>query len=188
MIFRNLNIASLPSEISSHHHRWSVLLRIWTSINHVYVSILLLKNLIISSCVNWQASSAPGLLKPPTLSPPPLTFRQFERPPPEEPKSPILTAKIITHNERIGSKTMTYSEKISVPIPTSTKATEKGKPQEPQQTNGKMQRKSSWKLSSRPSLRRKKKRSGSDSDAIPLNNGRDHSQCNGGGVTRHVSI
>ncbi|KAI4456874.1 voltage-gated cation channel calcium and sodium [Holotrichia oblita] len=134
-----------------------------------------------------SASSAPGLLKPPMLSPPPLTFRQFERPPPEEPKSPILTAKIITHNERIGSKTMTYSEKISVPVPTCTKPPEKVKPQEPQQTNGKMQRKSSWKLSSRPSLRRKKKRSGSDSDAIPLNNGRDHSQCNGGGVTRHIS-
>ncbi|KAK9701208.1 Ion transport protein [Popillia japonica] len=135
-----------------------------------------------------SASSAPGLLKPPMLSPPPLTFRQFERPPPEEPKSPILTAKIITHNERIGSKTMTYSEKISVPVPTCTKPPEKVKPQEPQQTNEKMQRKSSWKLSSRPSLRRKKKRSGSDSDAIPLNNGRDHSQCNGGGVTRHASL
>lgn len=52
----------------------------------------------------------------------------------------------------------------------------------------KIQRGYSWKIS-RPSLRKKKNRSGSDSDAIlVLNNGRDHSQCNGGGVTRHVSI
>lgn len=54
----------------------------------------------------------------------------------------------------------------------------------------KMQRGYSWKLS-RPSLRKKnvKNRSGSDSDAIlVLNNGRDHSQCNGGGVTRHVRL
>lgn len=54
----------------------------------------------------------------------------------------------------------------------------------------KLQRRYSWKIS-RPSLRKKsgKSRSGSDSDAILiLNNGRDHSQCNGGGVTRHVSM
>lgn len=42
-----------------------------------------------------------------------------------------------------------------------------------------VQRGYSWRLS-RPSLRRKQKhRSGSDSDAIVLNNGRDHAACNG---------
>lgn len=68
---------------------------------------------------------------------------------------------------------MTFSEKVS--------------PKEQKnQDKPKMQRKCSWKLASRPSLRRKKNRSGSDSEAVPLNNGRDHSQCNGGGVSRQV--
>lgn len=43
----------------------------------------------------------------------------------------------------------------------------------------KVQRGYSWRLH-RPSLRKKPKhRSGSDSDAIVLNNGRDHAVCNG---------
>lgn len=42
-----------------------------------------------------------------------------------------------------------------------------------------VQRGYSWRLS-RPSLRRsKKQRTGSDSDAVVLNNGRDHIACNG---------
>lgn len=42
-----------------------------------------------------------------------------------------------------------------------------------------VQRGYSWRLS-RPSLRRKpKQRTGSDSDAVVLNNGRDHAVCNG---------
>lgn len=50
-------------------------------------------------------------------------------------------------------------------------------------TNGeekcRVQRGYSWRLS-RPSLRRKpKQRTGSDSDAVVLNNGRDHAVCNG---------
>lgn len=121
-----------------------------------------------------------GLLKPPSLSPPPLTFRQFEKPLDEI--SPAFSGKIITHNERVGSKTTTFSEKVNLPSG-NTKKSEKNQNQE----KNKMQRRRSWKLSSRPSLKRKKNRSGSDSDAIPLNNGRDHSQCNGGGVQRHVS-
>lgn len=118
-----------------------------------------------------------GLLKPPTLSPPPLTFRQFEKP--LEDIKPHISAKIITHNERIGSKTTTFSEKVSIPS--------SNNQNQNNQEKGKIQRRCSWKLPSRPSLRRKKTRSGSDSDAMPLNNGRDHSHCNGGGVTRHVS-
>ncbi|XP_023310380.1 voltage-dependent T-type calcium channel subunit alpha-1H [Anoplophora glabripennis] len=113
-----------------------------------------------------QKPSSLSLLKPPTLSPPPLTFRQFERPP-DEPNH--LAAKIVIHNEKVGSKTMSFSEKVTP-------------------DKNKIQRKCSWKLASRPSLKRKKNRSGSDSEAVPLNNGRDHSQCNGGGVTRHASL
>lgn len=41
-----------------------------------------------------------------------------------------------------------------------------------------VQRGYSWRLS-RPSLRKKKQRTGSDSDAVILNNGRDHAVCNG---------
>nr|XP_022916967.1 voltage-dependent T-type calcium channel subunit alpha-1G-like isoform X2 [Onthophagus taurus] len=129
---------------------------------------------IIESSQSSQNKSSPmcSLLKPPTLSPPPKIFKQFERPPDD---CKMLTSKIITHNERIGSKRLTYSEKITIPQP---KEIEKKE----------IQRKSSWKLGSRPSLRKKKNRSGSDSDAAPLNNGRDHSQCNGGGVARHASL
>lgn len=119
-----------------------------------------------------------GLLKPPSLSPPPLTFRQFEKPLDEI--TPVFSGKIITHNERVGSKTTTFSEKVNLP-------SNNAKKSDKNQDKNKMQRRRSWKLSSRPSLKRKKNRSGSDSDAIPLNNGRDHSQCNGGGVQRHVS-
>ncbi|XP_068915162.1 voltage-dependent T-type calcium channel subunit alpha-1G-like [Tenebrio molitor] len=127
----------------------------------------------VSSTESTQKTSTLSLLKPPALSPPPLTFRQFERPP-EEPPLP-LTCKIVTHNEKIGSKIMTFSEKVS--------------PKEQKNHDRpKMQRKCSWKLASRPSLRRKKNRSGSDSEAVPLNNGRDHSQCNGGGVSRQASL
>ncbi|KAF5289783.1 hypothetical protein FQA39_LY03700 [Lamprigera yunnana] len=116
-----------------------------------------------------------GLLKPPSLSPPPTTFRQFEKTPDE-----VTSTKIITHNERIGSKITTFSEKVTVPNDANGK--ENG------DEKSKIQRGYSWKLPKRSSLRKKKNRSGSDSDAVPLNNGRDHVQCNGGGVTRHASL
>ncbi|KAF5282496.1 hypothetical protein FQR65_LT14266 [Abscondita terminalis] len=120
-----------------------------------------------------KVSNSCGLLKPPSLSPPPTTFRQFEKPPNE-----VVATKIITHNERIGSKITTFSEKVSVPCDTKEGVDEKSK----------IQRGYSWKLPTRSSLRKKKNRSGSDSDAVPLNNGREHVQCNGGGVTRHASL
>ncbi|RZC35961.1 voltage-dependent T-type calcium channel subunit alpha-1G, partial [Asbolus verrucosus] len=129
----------------------------------------------VSSTESTQKASTLSLLKPPTLSPPPLTFRQFERPLDEA--QPPLTGKIVTHNEKIGSKIMTFSEKVSIPVKS-----------EPKADKPRIQRKCSWKLASRPSLRRKKSRSGSDSEAVPLNNGRDHSQCNGGGVSRQASL
>ncbi|KAJ0177332.1 hypothetical protein K1T71_007341 [Dendrolimus kikuchii] len=48
-----------------------------------------------------------------------------------------------------------------------------------------VQRGYSWRLS-RPSLRRKpKQRTGSDSDAVVLNNGRDHSVCNGSSLRKN---
>ncbi|KAF2893229.1 hypothetical protein ILUMI_12948 [Ignelater luminosus] len=134
---------------------------------------------IMSADSSSKSSNTSGLLKPPSLSPPPLTFRQFEKPPEEVKQS--LSAKLITHNERIGSKTTTFSEKVS--------ETNNNKPGNSEdQEKPKIQRGYSWKLPSRSSLRKKKNRSGSDSDAVPLNNGRDHSQCNGGGVTRHASL
>nr|XP_015838484.1 PREDICTED: voltage-dependent T-type calcium channel subunit alpha-1G isoform X2 [Tribolium castaneum] len=121
------------------------------------------------STESTQKTSSLSLLKPPSLSPPPLTFRQFERPL-EDDQPPPPSGKIVIHNEKIGSKIMAFSEKVPLP-------------KEP-----KIQRKCSWKLTNRPSLRRKKNRSGSDSEDVPLNNGRDHSQCNGGGVSRQASL
>lgn len=155
-----------------------------------------------------------SLLKPPTFTPPPKTARSA---PPtlspahlDAPTIDHLTlpqappTKLITHNERSGSKTTTFSEKVMVEKTKEPSKTKEGKPceagevekgEEPKSKEAelgkvKIQRGYSWKIS-RPSLRKKneKGRSGSDSDAIlVLNNGRDHSQCNGRGVTRHVSI
>lgn len=129
------------------------------------------------------------MLKPPSLSPPPLTFRQFERPLDEI--TPAISGKIITHNERIGPKITTFSEKINMPSNNNnnnSKKFDKNVNINSNNDKSKINRRCSWKLSSKSSLKRKKTRSGSDSDAIPLNNGRDHSQCNGGGVQRHVSF
>lgn len=144
---------------------------------------------------NFQSTSMPGLLKPPTLSPPPKTNRQCEKTY-DETQHHQMPSKLITHNERIGSKTTTFSEKVCLGTNGSGHSKETPPAQEKPTTNVnatevkcKIQRGYSWKLS-KPSLRKKnvKNRSGSDSDAIlVLNNGRDHSQCNGGGVTRHVS-
>lgn len=138
----------------------------------------------------------PGLLKPPSLSAPPKTIREFEKSY-DELLSHSIPSKLITHNERIGSKTTTFSEKVCLGLTGNNGGNVQGKDkgvEKGQSNNGntegkyKMQRGYSWKLS-RPSLRKKKNRSGSDSDAIlVLNNGRDHSQCNGGGVTRHVRL
>ncbi|XP_014366903.2 voltage-dependent T-type calcium channel subunit alpha-1G isoform X2 [Papilio machaon] len=47
-----------------------------------------------------------------------------------------------------------------------------------------VQRGYSWRIS-RPSLRRKKQRTGSDSDAVILNNGRDHTTCNGSSLRKN---
>ncbi|XP_060523337.1 voltage-dependent T-type calcium channel subunit alpha-1H-like isoform X2 [Cylas formicarius] len=128
-----------------------------------------------------RATQSLSLLKPPSLSPPPLSFRQFEKPPetaaPQQP-----TGKIVIHNEKVGMKTMTFSEKV-VQVNNNSKNETNQNPE-----REKLQRKTSWKLTGRPSLKKKKGRSCSDSEAVPLNNGRDHSQCNGGGVARHASL
>lgn len=213
----------------------------------------------LSSNFPFQSTSI-SLLKPPafTSSPktircdPPLTTQHIEAPPLDHLTLPHTTpTKLITHNERVGSKTTTFSEKVTLEPktkdPKTTARTKEIKTKEKQKdtkinetktkesktnektieiktkdtknetlktnemkvnesksqeaeikddkikeaepSKGKIQRGYSWKIS-RPSLRKKsgKSRSGSDSDAILiLNNGRDHSQCNGGGVTRHVS-
>ncbi|XP_044760613.1 voltage-dependent T-type calcium channel subunit alpha-1H isoform X2 [Coccinella septempunctata] len=133
-----------------------------------------------SSNESSQKTTSLSLLKPPSLSPPPLTFRHFDKSQ-EDVSLPPLAGKIVIHNEKIGSKTMTFSEKVIIPnTPASCKTGGE---------KGKIQRKCSWKLSSRPSLRRKKCRNNStESETVPLNNGRDHSQCNGGGVNRNVNL
>ncbi|CAH1116001.1 unnamed protein product [Phaedon cochleariae] len=121
-----------------------------------------------------QKTTSLSLLKPPTLSPPPLTYRHFEHPS-EEPKQ--LSRRLVTHNERIGTKTMTFTEKV-------TPVTSKNDTRQALEKN-KLQRKCSWKLASRS--RRIKISGGAESEAVPLNNGRDHSQCNGGGMARQAS-
>ncbi|KAK9883220.1 hypothetical protein WA026_001409 [Henosepilachna vigintioctopunctata] len=139
---------------------------------------------VVSSTESTQKASSLGLLKPPTLSPPPLTFRHFEKPQ-DDTFLPTLPGKIVMHNEKIGSRTMNFSEKVVIPNTTVFCKNE----QRHNHDKGKMQRKCSWKLSSRPSLRKKKSRNGStESENVPLNNGRDHSQCNGGGVSRNASL
>ncbi|KAF7265662.1 hypothetical protein GWI33_020746 [Rhynchophorus ferrugineus] len=127
-----------------------------------------------------QKSSSLSLLKPPTLTPPPIAFRNFEKLPEEPMQTP--PGKIVIHNERIGMKTMSFSEKV-VQLKNNNKNEMKQHPDKE-----KLQRKMSWNLPKRPSLRRKRDKSGSDSEAVPLNNGRDHSQCNGRGVARHASL
>ncbi|XP_045478266.1 voltage-dependent T-type calcium channel subunit alpha-1G isoform X2 [Harmonia axyridis] len=125
-----------------------------------------------------------SLLKPPSLSPPPLTCRHFDKSQDDASLPPPL-GKIVIHNEKIGSKTMTFSEKVIIPssVPVGCAKTDQ------KNEKGKIQRKCSWKLSSRPSLCRKKGRNNStESETVPLNNGRDHSQCNGGGVNRNVNL
>ncbi|ENN71071.1 hypothetical protein YQE_12005, partial [Dendroctonus ponderosae] len=110
-----------------------------------------------------------SLLKPPSLSPPPITFRSFEKPPAEPIQTPC--GKIVIHNERIGMKTMSFSEKV-VQVNNNNKNETKQNPDKEKKS----------------SLRRKRDKSGSDSEVVPLNNGRDHSQCNGKGVSRHASL
>lgn len=148
---------------------------------------------------NFQCTSIPGLLKipalngrstsltPPTLGLIPSSQLLYDKLPDISSHDSHLTAKLITHNEKNGSKTTTYSEKIFCPIAPVDKTSEKPE-------KSKIQRGYSWKLS-RPSLRKnkgeqpqKKNRSGSDSDAIMiLNNGRNH-HCNGSSISRQASL
>lgn len=73
---------------------------------------------------------------------------------------------------------MTFSEKVT-PIPNKNDASVN-------QDKNKIQRKCSWKLGTRSSFKKRKNNSDSVSEMIPLNNGRNHSQCNGGNVARQV--
>lgn len=116
-------------------------------------------------------------MKPPSLSPPPL-WRYFERPPPEDSES-LSAAKIVTHNEKVGSKIMTFSEKVTQ-VPNKNDASLN-------QDRNKIQRKCSWKLGTRSSFKKRKIKNEVDSEVTPLNNGRNHSQCNGGNLAREVS-
>lgn len=73
---------------------------------------------------------------------------------------------------------MTFSEKVT-PVPSKNDASLN-------QEKNKIQRKCSWKLGTRSSFKKKKNKTDSDPEATPLNNGRNHSQCNGGNLARQV--
>lgn len=75
---------------------------------------------------------------------------------------------------------MTFSEKVT-PVPSKNDASIN-------QDKNKIQRKYSWKLGTRSSFRKRKIKSDLDSEVMPLNNGRNHSQCNGGNVAKQVRI
>ncbi|XP_050308824.1 voltage-dependent T-type calcium channel subunit alpha-1G-like isoform X2 [Anthonomus grandis grandis] len=124
-----------------------------------------------------QNNSGLNLLKPPSPMTPPVTSRSVEKPI-EDTKQPSRY-KLLIHNEKVGYKTMSFSEKV-VQIPSG------GSPQSPE-NSGKLQSKMSWNLPRKPSLRRKVVKPESD-ETVPLNNGRDHSHCNGKGVTKPTIV
>ncbi|XP_075973762.1 voltage-dependent T-type calcium channel subunit alpha-1G-like isoform X2 [Anticarsia gemmatalis] len=128
-----------------------------------------------------------SLAPPPlTLAPPPLRSSSAAPTTPSTPRSipsPLLPEKnlqiTIAKDENClntsdKSSLLSSQKNISV-VSTGINGEEKCR----------VQRGCSWKLS-RPSLRRKpKQRTGSDSDAIILNNGRDHAVCNGSNIRKN---
>ncbi|XP_072931859.1 voltage-dependent T-type calcium channel subunit alpha-1G-like [Epargyreus clarus] len=135
-----------------------------------------------------QLGSEKARLPPMSLAPPPLTLA----PPPTRTTSPgstspttprSLPSPIIPEKNlqvtiakednclNVSDKSSLLSSQKSltavIPIPNG-------------EDKCRVQRGYSWRLS-RPSIRRKKQRTGSDSDAVVLNNGRDHGTCNGNG-------
>ncbi|CAK1547322.1 unnamed protein product [Leptosia nina] len=162
----------------------------------------------LDSIDRTSCSSIPGLLKPPnsytltlhsaaaalgaekarlpvSLAPPPLTLAL----PPSRAASPGTTTPRTLPSPMLPEKnlqvTIAKDENcLNVSDKSSLLNSQKSLTITTPSTNGeekcKVQRGYSWRLS-RSSLRKKKQRTGSDSDAVILNNGRDHIACNGAG-------
>ncbi|XP_053607628.1 voltage-dependent T-type calcium channel subunit alpha-1G-like isoform X3 [Plodia interpunctella] len=167
----------------------------------------------LDSIDRTSCASIPGLLKPPnsytltlhsaaaqlgaekarlppmSLAPPPLTLslspiRTSGSTTPTTPRSipsPILPEKnlqvtiVKEDNLNTSDKSSLLSSQKNIAITTPGANEDKCR----------VQRGYSWRLS-RPSLRKKPKhRTGSDSDAVVLNNGRDHATCNGSGLRKN---
>ncbi|RVE51646.1 hypothetical protein evm_003778, partial [Chilo suppressalis] len=140
-----------------------------------------------------QLGSEKARLPPMTLAPPPLTLAP---PPlrsvspgsttPSTPKSiasPLLPEKNLQVTIIKDDHCLNTSDKSS--LLSSQKSLSASSAGVSGDEKCRVQRGYSWRLS-RPSLRRKQKqRTGSDSDAIVLNNGRDHATCNGSGLRKN---
>ncbi|CAH2106214.1 unnamed protein product [Euphydryas editha] len=169
----------------------------------------------LDSIDRTSCTSIPGLLKPPnsytltlhsaaaqlgaekarlppmTLAPPPLTLA----PPPSKSTSPastpttprslpspMLPEKNLQVTIAKDDNCLNVSDKSS--LLSSQKSLTATTPSINGDDKCRVQRGYSWRLS-RPSLKRKKQRTGSDSDAIVLNNGRDHTACNGSNLRKN---
>ncbi|XP_062529385.1 voltage-dependent T-type calcium channel subunit alpha-1G isoform X1 [Bombyx mori] len=140
-----------------------------------------------------QLGAEKARLPPLTLAPPPLTLAlpplRTSSPSPTTPTtpksmpSPVLPEKNLQVTIAKDENCLTTSDKSSL------LSSQKNISIVSTTANGedkcRVQRGYSWRLS-KPSLRRKpKQRTGSDSDAIVLNNGRDHAVCNGSGLRKN---
>ncbi|CAG4983343.1 unnamed protein product [Colias eurytheme] len=167
----------------------------------------------LDSIDRTSCASIPGLLKPPnsytltlhsaaaalgsekarlpmSLAPPPLTLalpptRPTSPGTPTTPRSvpsPMLPEKNLQITIAKDENCLNVSDKSS--LLSSQKSLTVMTPTINGEDKCRVQRGYSWRLS-RPSLRKKKPRTGSDSDAVILNNGRDHIACNGSSLRKN---
>ncbi|XP_041977978.1 voltage-dependent T-type calcium channel subunit alpha-1G [Aricia agestis] len=138
-----------------------------------------------------QLRSEKARLPPMTLAPPPVTLA----PPPTRSTSPGTATPATPRSlpspmlpEKNLQVTIAKEDNLNVSEKSSLISSQKSLTIVTPTTNGddkcKVQRGYSWRLS-RPSLRKKKQRTGSDSDAVILNNGRDHIACNGSNLRKN---
>ncbi|XP_038212095.1 voltage-dependent T-type calcium channel subunit alpha-1G-like [Zerene cesonia] len=167
----------------------------------------------LDSIDRTSCASIPGLLKPPnsytltlhsaaaalgaekarlpmSLAPPPLTLALPPTRPttpgtPSTPRSvpsPMIPEKNLQVTIAKDENCLNVSDKSS--LLSSQKSLTVTTPTINGEEKCRVQRGYSWRLS-RPSLRKKKPRTGSDSDAVILNNGRDHIACNGSSLRKN---
>ncbi|XP_045485298.1 voltage-dependent T-type calcium channel subunit alpha-1G isoform X2 [Pieris rapae] len=167
----------------------------------------------LDSIDRTSCTSIPGLLKPPnsytltlhsaaaalgaekarlpvSLAPPPLTLalppsRATSPGTPTTPRSlpsPMIPEKNLQVTIAKEGNCLNVSDKSS--LLNSQRSLTITTPTPNGEDKCRVQRGYSWRLS-RPSLRKKKQRTGSDSDAVILNNGRDHIACNGSSLRRN---
>ncbi|CAH2037210.1 unnamed protein product, partial [Iphiclides podalirius] len=139
-----------------------------------------------------QLRAEKARLPPMTLAPPPLSLA----PPPTRTTSPATASPTTPRSvpspmlpeKNLQITTAKEDNCLNVSDKSSLLSSQKSLAVTSTTTNGedkcRVQRGYSWRLS-RPSLRRKKQRTGSDSDAVILNNGRDHATCNGSSVRKN---